>query len=254
MKIRSAQTYDDAVFVNHFYDRVSIAAKTGLTKYLFFLDERQQLLLERLSPENYGCSLALYGGYEGAVRKMAAVYPSDAKTRPEYPVSAASYYFKPEAALTHRDFLGSIMSRNIKRELVGDILVESDRCVVFCHQNALSVLLHEIDKIGRWGVRCEQGFSGELPAPFKLQSRVINVSSLRADCVVSTLAGVGREKALQLISQDLVSVNYQNIEKPAYLLHFGDILTIRGHGKFILDSQLAVTKKGRLSLSVNQYV
>jgi RNA-binding protein YlmH len=79
------------------------------------------------------------------------------------------------------------------------------------------------------------------------------VSSLRLDCVVAELACASRSKANEIIRELRVFVNYENEENNSRNLKEGDILTIRGKGKFIIESIVGYTKKNRIILKILQY-
>ena len=70
-----------------------------------------------------------YGGYEDSERKVLGLYFYDEIE--DFPVTALEITFRKADKLTHRDFLGALMSLGIERDTVGDILVEDGRCVVF---------------------------------------------------------------------------------------------------------------------------
>ena len=54
------------------------------------------------------------------------------------------------------------------------------------------------------------------------------------DNIVSDLAKTSRSKAVQIIAQERVFINGQNETKPSKQLKIGDIVTIRGKGRFII--------------------
>ena len=65
--------------------------------------------------------------------------------------------------LSHRDILGSLMALGIKRETVGDILIEEGRAVVFVCGDVKEYILNQVEKIGRVGVDMTEGCSFPLP-------------------------------------------------------------------------------------------
>ena len=80
------------------------------------------------------------------------------------------------------------------------------------------------------------------------------VASLRIDCVAALATQMSRSKTVDLISAGKVSVNYEEITSPSILLKPGDIITIRGFGKYILGEELRETKKGRYHILLHKYI
>ena len=80
------------------------------------------------------------------------------------------------------------------------------------------------------------------------------VSSMRLDCVVSLALNLSREKSAALIEGRQVSLNFFEEEKSSREVKVGDILSIRGYGRFLISQQGSLSKKGRLHLTISQYI
>lgn len=63
-----------------------------------------------------------------------------------------------------------------------------------------------------------------------------------------------RSKAKQIIEQERVFVNGQNETKMAKQVKIGNIITIRGKGRFIVKEQTGTTRSGRAVLKIEKYV
>ena len=88
----------------------------------------------------------------------------------------------------------------------------------------------------------------------KKESMVILVPQLRLDVVLSEILHLSRSKASDFIEQERVFVNYELKSKNATTLKEGDILTVRGKGKYEVGEILSQTAKGKLRLEVKKYV
>ncbi len=158
-------------------------------------------------------------------------------------------------ALSHRDWLGSLMSLGIKREILGDIVIWDDfHAVVFCQTKGASYLISELKKAGRDAVRA---VPCRLPAGFVPRQQYTSihgtVASSRADGVVRILCNVSREDAAALIQRGMVEVNYDSIEETDRHMEPGDIISVRGYGKFRIDEIGRPTTRGRLHLTAQKY-
>ena len=95
----------------------------------------------------------------------------------------------------------------------------------------------------------------KLPSPeIKKEEITIIVPSLRLDSIVANLAHTSRNKALEIISNERVLVNFAIATKSSKLLNYGDIITIRGKGRFEICNLKATSKNGNLIVLVNKFV
>lgn len=223
--------------------------------FLGFLDlsERSaaEAYLRHIHAENY----SFFGGWPGAERVILGVFPEYWEPTPEdFPLVSLTVQFRKQDTLTHRDLLGSFLAQGVVRASLGDILVEEGRAVLFVKTELVDHFLFSIEKIGRVGVRITKGFSEPLPIAHHFQPIGGVVASERLDCLVAFLAGVGREKAAQMIAGGLVSVNHQETLSVSARVSEGNILSIRRCGRFVVDSLGPQTKKGRLSVKCRKYI
>ena len=246
---------DDAVLTAMAQDAVRQSEKYHSPCFVGFLDEREQRLLRNLMEKTRNENYMFWGGYEAAERVVFGAFPACADPEPgEFPFSAVTVSYREQDDLCHRDFLGALMALGIERSTVGDILTEPGRCVLFLRKEVLPYVLQQIRKIGAVGVTVTPG--AEQPYPEGRRFRTIStvVSALRADCVVTACTGLSREKAKSRISAGLVAVNYEICDSPSMLLRQGDVLSVRGVGKFRLEETGRLTRKGRIGIEIKKYL
>ena len=75
-----------------------------------------------------------------------------------------------------------------------------------------------------------------------------------ADCVVAALCSLSREKARVAVVNGLFEVDYEICERPDRTLTAPCTVTVKGYGKFRINSLCDKTKKGRLRLDADKYV
>lgn len=223
--------------------------------FLGFLDlsERSaaEAYLRHIHVENY----FFFGGWPEAERVILGVFPDYLEPDPEdFPLVSLTVQFRRQDTLTHRDLLGSFLAQGVVRASLGDILVEEGRAVLFVKTELADHFLSSIEKIGRVGVRITKGFSEPLPTAHHFQTIGGVVASERLDCLVAFLSGSGREKAAQMITGGLVSVNHRETESVSARVAEGDIISIRRCGRFVVDALGPQTKKGRLSIKCRKYI
>jgi len=157
--------------------------------------------------------------------------------------------------LSHRDFLGSLMSLGIKRELIGDILVGQNKSYIVVQKSFCEHIIDSLTKIGNVGVvikECSKDSVVLLENRFE-ECRAI-VSSLRIDCVVAALCNKSRAESAKLVEGERVNVNHEIITSCSKNIDMDDIVSVRSFGKFKIGKCISTTKKGRLVLSYKKYI
>ena len=76
---------------------------------------------------------------------------------------------------------------------------------------------------------------------------------MRIDNIVAELAGCSRTNADEYINSEKVFVNYETALKGSKTIFEGDIVTIRGKGKFRIDGLVRNTRNNRFVIKVNKY-
>ncbi len=158
--------------------------------------------------------------------------------------------------LSHRDYLGSILSLGIERETLGDIcILDEHSAIVFCTAEVEGFILFELNSIGNDKVKVEKAsIDRQMQSTQKFQSFIDTVASERLDCVVAAIFNLSRERAQNLIKGGAVEHNYEMATKVDVKTEQGDVISARGFGKFIVRDISQATKKGRLRLFADKYI
>lgn len=253
MSAFDAHTPEDKLLLARVEDGFRLAEKRYSPQFIGFLDERQANLCREALVWRDEESWCFWGGYEEAQRVMLGCFPAFAQ-REAFPFVPVTFLFRKEDKLSHRDFLGSMMALGIQRETLGDILVEEGRCVLFAQREIADYILSQCQKIGRTGVRVSLGAEEPYPAGAEKQEIRAVVASERVDCVVAALTKCSRSQALELIRAELVHHNYTVVRSASQDVRGGDVLSVRGKGKFRVLAIDTQTKKGRLVLQAEKYI
>ena len=224
------------------------------------------VLLER---SGYGGRYAFCGGYENAERARLVCLPDymlydDTKSAAEIAAEAISEDIavlrvsgSGYRELSHRDFMGAVLALGIKRHVIGDIIVDEDQhgSYIFCDVKIAAYIAENLTKVASDTVSTQVT---ALPEGFGVVRKTMPVSdtvaSPRADCVVAALVNCPRERAKQLIISGLTEVNYEILYKPDAAIEAGDIISVRGAGKFSIISIDGLTRRGRLRLAAEKYI
>lgn len=243
---------DDKQLVAQLNDGIDLCLTRQKPYFMPFMSERKQAVLFSELKKAYFDNYLFFGGYGNSERKMLGLF-FDEPCEDCFPIAAVEFSFRKCDKLTHRDFLGALMSLGIERETVGDILVEDGRAVVFVKTELSDYIMSQISKVGRVGVKVDDADLSKLPQGRGFEEKTYIVSSLRLDNIVAAVCRLSREKTRTVIMADSVCVNFEETKNVSLNLKEDDVFTIRGKGKFVLKSILGTTGKGRIRISVIHY-
>lgn len=125
---------DDKQLIARLNNGIDLCLTRQKPYFMPFMSERKQALLASKLKKAYFDNYLFFGGYDDSERKMLGLFFDEPSTS-MFPICGIEFSFRKCDRLTHRDFLGSLMSLGIERETVGDILVEDGRAVVFVKRN-----------------------------------------------------------------------------------------------------------------------
>lgn len=259
---------EDKFLVAKILDKIQFASQKNQIQTTDFLDGYEQKIGLKVLQQVKCKNAIFYGGYEEAERKMIYFLPeklmdligenlqNDKMVQIEMKAISIQLPNDLKGKYQHRDYLSGLMKLGIKREKVGDILVREDGADILVQEDILNYLLTNLPELTRF--QKAEIFSKEISklevVPIRLEKVTILVPQLRLDVVISELLHVSRTKANEIILQERVLVNYETKTKNATMLQTGDLLTIRGKGKFKIGEIINQTAKGKLRVEVERYV
>lgn len=143
----------------------------------------------------------------------------------------------------------------LTREKVGDILVSPQWADVLVGSSVTEHLLREWTQAGRVHLQVERIDPAELLIPAE-QTKLLRdtVASLRLDSVLAAGFAVGRSAAADLIRSGKAEVNWMPCDKPDTPVRQGDVLTVRGLGKCLLEEVGGQSRKGRTAITMKRFI
>ena len=90
-------------------------------------------------------------------------------------------------------------------------------------------------------------------APQFLEEEFV-VSSNRCDAIIAKAYKLSRTRSTELFHAGKIFVNGRQYDRNSGILKSGDIVSVRGFGKFVFRGFLQETKKGRIRVGIARYV
>lgn len=254
---------EERILVSRILDKIELSDKNLKIENTDFLNLNEQIVAKNILNKSKRKGI-FYGCFEDSERKMLFIIPSKfEKKLDELKINYEDYVgiiriklsSKIKEQYSHRNYLGAIIKLGVKREKVGDILVDKEGADIIVSKEILKFLKLNLSGLNRFK-ECElQEIKIDELKKIEIISKhkTIQVSSMRLDNIVSELANTSRNKSSQIIESQRVFVNYVCETKNTKQIKENDTITIRGKGRFIIKEIVGNTKKGKLNLKIEYF-
>ncbi|MBS7527400.1 hypothetical protein KHM83_12015 [Fusibacter paucivorans] len=221
-----------------------------------FITPEMRVVLEEIVKYERDVETVVHSGFKHFERCRLEWFPDylSASDSSEYIQALRLTYQQKFNKLGHRDVLGALMGLGISRQKIGDIVVLEEHIDIVVDASMAVYISANLDKVGRAGIRI---------APIELDAlrehtpvmRCVDdtVKSLRLDAVIASAYHLSRQEAQQLIKGGSVRVNYREMLQTSHLLLEGDLVSVRGKGRFMLESVEGETKKARIRITLSHF-
>lgn len=263
---------EDEMLIKHLKDLIHLSYQRMIPVFTNFFG-MHELSLGFLALEEFygkgqyqeGVHFQWFGGYPNAERKLFCFLCPEqvcSVTEEEAPIRCMKIspsQRKFGESLAHRDYLGTILGLGIVRNQIGDILVERDSefasstAYVFCKEDK-SDLIQGIDRVRHTTVKVEEVVFAQTGWQPSFREISGSVSSFRLDALLALVLRLSRAKVLSLIQENQVAVNGRVCTENAKRIEEGDILSVRGYGRFLFDKAGSCSKKGRYHITMKQSI
>lgn len=233
-------------------DLFRLCEKYSSARFSPFLDGSETAGIQDNMRFPYGYNTMFYGGFKDAERKILGVFPEweDADEN-LFPVSAVKFTSSFSKQLSHRDYLGTVMSLGIERGKIGDILIDGNTAYVFAYNDIADYIAHNIKKVANTGVKTEVISPADVIIPEK-EYKISDIicASMRLDAVISGAVNISRNKAAELIRSGAVKLNHREEMRTAQEVKENDLVSVRGFGRFTVDKAGNKTRSGKLHITI----
>ncbi|MDK2802172.1 MAG: hypothetical protein KFW09_02215 [Oscillospiraceae bacterium] len=248
---------DIELLKNKALDLFRLSNKYKIFKFSRFYNEQEVYTLDNLFKSKGFNNYIFFGGYKNASRKILGIFDNlSGISYKDFPIVPISFSFSRNFNLTHRDFLGSLTSLRIERNLIGDILEDENKFICFLSSGISDFCINNLLKISNKKAKlyiCEKKYI-DFFHEHKFEKNIYIISSLRIDCIIASILKISRSNSLISIKSGTILVNYKRVCDHNYNITIGDIITIKKFGKFIYQDTVTLTKKGKIKLILHKYI
>lgn len=164
------------------------------------------------------------------------------------------FYARQFNKLIHSQILGALINQlGLERQVFGDVILDEKGRVQFNIASHLaSYAIMTITKIGKVSVTLREVSKDDwISNQEKYSQSFVLLSSMRFDNVLATVLKISRSNALKLIASGKVKLNYRQIEKADQTVSIGDMISVRGFGRFRLAQQEGISKSGKAKVVID---
>jgi len=250
---------DDAerILLKNIVDKINLTIKKGVSTHTPFLNPDQVIMAIRLLSEtNQEVKVQELRLTEDSEYTILVFTDSDDLEPKESVMGVIKLtYPKQFAELGHKDILGTLMSLGLKREAVGDIRTMPGEAYVAIIGEMTPYIVNNLTHIKHVGVIVKEIAVDDVPTvEQKYQTLSETLASLRLDVFVAAVTRLSREKAQNAVASQKIKLNYRVCEERSQILKEGDLISIRGFGRYRLESVMGETKKNRLRVIIKHTI
>lgn len=202
-----------------------------------------------------------FGGYAEAERQVCFLVPEYqadcGPTAAEKAEALAALRLQAPARAappSHRDYLGSLLGLGIRRDQLGDILVDGNEATVLVLASMADYIAGQLERIGSLPVKITSISLADIKAAERTFSSIrITVASLRLDKILAAGFGLPRTEAADLIRSGSVQLNWREELRPDQNVPVGAVISLRGSGRIRLAGEEGLSRKDRHILMIEKY-
>ena len=231
---------------------------SGIFLFTDFLGLAEQSAFAEIKREISGIKYTAFGGAEGAERVIIR-FGSEEEIGYSLPfpisiIKAEPLSQKYADKLTHRDFLGAILNLGIERDTIGDIAIIDNVGYIFAREDIAGFIAEGLTRVKRTDVKATVVTTLPEGQLYRTEEKQIQVSSERLDAVIAKAFSLSREDAQSLFKKRLVFVSGKCTENTSYVPKENEVISVRGHGRFIYLGARSLSRKGKINLALDMYV
>ena len=239
------------VNIRRLLDKIEIVYNRHIIQSTDFLDPYERRIAISILNQFEEINYSEFGGIKEAERKVISIYPHYYEYNNRDSGINALVIYDYIGKFSHRDFLGSVLALGINREKIGDILIYEKYTQIVAKEEISDFILMNLKKIGKENIKIKEIPIDTLkPIEILYRELVTTVSSLRLDAIISGALNLSRKDSQRLVNSGFVKVNWEPIEKAHNELKEGDMISVRGYGRFVLYSILGKSKKDRFRINI----
>lgn len=248
---------EDRELLKRLRDLANKSFSQNMYTFTDFLSTGEMSVYYQYEREFTYAGTTVFGGYDDAERCIIRFgNPKDLGYEEEFRISCLKItplIAKFSDTLTHRDYLGSVMNLGIDRAVTGDILIQGKEAYLYCKSDMKDYIIDNLSKIKHTSIRLCEVSLDEAVGNSTIEDKEVIVASTRVDTIIATIYNKSRSQSVELFREHKVFVDGRLYENNSGILKGGELVSVRGYGRFRYTGTLRQTQKGRTVISISIY-
>jgi len=238
---------DKEEFIVKVYDVLEHLERYSFSYAFPFLDPLEQIIVKEILNEYPNIEYIFNDDIYSSERKQLLINSN------EFTISVLQFEYNSKfETLDHKQVLGALMSTGLKREFIGDILVEDGIVEFAIISDKKEYIINMFTSVSRVNVHLREIDS--LKICKKKEIIEIISTSLRLDCLLSAIFNISRIKSKEYIENGFVKVNYVTVYDCSYMCNLvNETISVKRNGKVMLGGIVSHTRNNRLVIRVFKY-
>ena len=252
---------EEEMLRNRLKDLASASYRRQSPFFSDFLGLNEQNIYHSLEKEIGYAGPVLFGGYKNAERQMLGFLPdalSFTENSSVFPICCIGITLSDprySEKLSHRDILGAVLHLGIERNRTGDILIGEDKAYLFAEETIGRFITENLIRVRHAFVHCELMEPGEVILPALRTERIEgSISSPRLDALIPMAFHASRSSLKELAAGGKVFLNGRLITDGSTHAAVGDMISVRGLGRFRYLEEGGTSKKGRTFVVLEKFI
>lgn len=228
----------------------------NISTYSNFLNLYEQTIFFSIKASLPDIRYEWLGGYEAAERRIVCFLPSYQENMPDIirflRIEAVNERFADD--LSHRDFLGAFMNLGLERHMIGDICISENKAHLIVLECVKDIIIENLQYVKKTKVKVVEESVEDIQYINRYQEMAINVASNRLDGVIAATFKLSRSLSNEYFDKERVFVNGKMTTNHSYMIKEGDLISVRGRGRFKFLGNSRTSKKGRLFSDILLYI
>ena len=249
---------EEKIFVSSILDKAYVFEKDEKIKYTNFLNLYEMSIATDVL-NALKISYKIFSPNEFANKKIIFFTPEYVMLDDDFfsnYVSVIKVIPNVKNKLAHKDYMGSIYSLGIKKEMIGDIYANEECAYIYCMKSVEEYIFSNMFSIGNNEVKLEllKIDNKELSdiCPNFVKKECI-VSSKRADAVLADVYNISRNETKEKIVKGDLYINDRLCINPSEVLNNGDIVSFKRCGKLKIGQDTRTTKSGNIVVEAYKF-
>ncbi|MDO4283039.1 MAG: YlmH/Sll1252 family protein [Clostridia bacterium] len=255
--LASIKDKDERILMSSILDKAIKFERSNTLSFTNFLNLNELYIAKKIL-DFFNVKYVVFSANDYVEKKNIAFVPEYLDTERVFLEHVSCLKIEPfgNSKVLHRDYMGAIYSLGVRRELIGDIILDHAGAYFFCMKNMEEFFLMNLISVGKQEVKVEpiDLMSDEVKnLSVSLIEKECMIPSFRVDALLSEVYCLSRRETKEKIIKGDLFINDKNIFQPNTLIQKDDVISFKKCGKLRVGNEIRRTKSSNIVIKILKY-